>query len=678
MAAASSSSSRSPSTGRRRCTASTPAAGDRATDGSRGRSDARLDAPRRDPPRPRQDAVRAGGCRRRSRSRGSRRSRSSSSSRSPSRFFGYKVVVEQHVIVFDALDRLVAGAHGLAQRPAEAGRDRLHPAADRHARRWSRSPRSRDLVDVRARAAAVLGDLRRRRRSRSSTGCSPRREMGFLRFGWSSCWSRSTRCSPSTRSTGCPRPFYFLLVGFALFCFVAWARTLSVALSDRHRAGARGRRRSSATSSSPGRSCSAFVFAAVLAPRDREGDEVAGIGRRLPGADLLLRRAVDLLQPDRPRRARSSGSTSTRTEPIFATGPRPRLQLRRRPRQRARDRADLPAHPGRDPVPPVQRVPRGRSGVGRLRAPDPDQHRLVDRERARSPARSTRSSSRTRCPACSRRSPGSPGSTTCSRALRTIIAIRTIVGAAIALAVRLGPDEGLPAPEPRAGVHARCAIERGPGGHVLARRLHRRHRRRSATSPTSSRTSTAARDDILTDNSRTFGVIVLTGEPELFLDRVDKGDDDWRRSSRTRTARSTTSSIERSDLISDEYPGIEDGEVEGFEVLTQNDRYTVIGVAEEDPTPRRHAAQRRRRKAASTTADEAARPRPAGAAARHRGDEPRTRRRVAVPGAARPRPASRRRRSAPRSPPRSTAGRLAAAALAGSSRLSAGWRTVRG
>ena len=33
--------------------------------------------------------------------------------------------------------------------------------------------------------------------------------------------------------------------------------------------------------------------------------------------------------------------------------------------------------------------------------------------------------------------------------------------------------------------------------------------------------------EILTDNARTFGVIALTGEPELFFDRVDKGDDEW-------------------------------------------------------------------------------------------------------------------------------------------------------
>ena len=32
------------------------------------------------------------------------------------------------------------------------------------------------------------------------------------------------------------------------------------------------------------------------------------------------------------------------------------------------------------------------------------------------------------------------------------------------------------------------------------------------------------RSTILTDNAQTFGVILLTGRPEVFFDRVDRGD----------------------------------------------------------------------------------------------------------------------------------------------------------
>jgi hypothetical protein len=88
---------------------------------------------------------------------------------------------------------------------------------------------------------------------------------------------------------------------------------------------------------------------------------------------------------------------------------------------------------------------------------------------------------------------------------------------------------------------------------------------------------------VLTDNSRTFGVIDLTGEPELFFDRVDEGDDRWEAVLDSPYGQVQYMLIERSDLISDRYPGIEDGDVDGFEVVANNDRYTVVRVDDEDP-----------------------------------------------------------------------------------------------
>jgi hypothetical protein len=98
------------------------------------------------------------------------------------------------------------------------------------------------------------------------------------------------------------------------------------------------------------------------------------------------------------------------------------------------------------------------------------------------------------------------------------------------------------------------------------------------------------RGEVLTDNSRTFGVIDLTGEPELFFDRVDEGDDRWETVLDSPFGEVQYMLIERSDLISDRYPGIEDGDVDGFEVVASNDRYTVVRVDDEDPGTETSAA----------------------------------------------------------------------------------------
>ena len=36
------------------------------------------------------------------------------------------------------------------------------------------------------------------------------------------------------------------------------------------------------------------------------------------------------------------------------------------------------------------------------------------------------------------------------------------------------------------------------------------------------------RNSILTDNSQTYAVMLLTGQPDLFVDRVDKSDGPWK------------------------------------------------------------------------------------------------------------------------------------------------------
>ncbi len=94
------------------------------------------------------------------------------------------------------------------------------------------------------------------------------------------------------------------------------------------------------------------------------------------------------------------------------------------------------------------------------------------------------------------------------------------------------------------------------------------------------------KNEILTDNSRTYGVISLTGHPDLFFDRVDKGDEVWRQ-----TLDNPQDNVEfmlvednDADLILDRYPGALDGDVPFLEPVVQNERYTLLRVTDSTAT----------------------------------------------------------------------------------------------
>ncbi len=99
------------------------------------------------------------------------------------------------------------------------------------------------------------------------------------------------------------------------------------------------------------------------------------------------------------------------------------------------------------------------------------------------------------------------------------------------------------------------------------------------------------KDWVLADNAQSFAVILLTGHPDRFFDRVDKGDERWRRA----LARPfgnvgfilVTSSP--SDLIKIRYPRAADGGVAGLEPIFRTKRYVLLRVAPRDPraAPRR-------------------------------------------------------------------------------------------
>jgi hypothetical protein len=87
-------------------------------------------------------------------------------------------------------------------------------------------------------------------------------------------------------------------------------------------------------------------------------------------------------------------------------------------------------------------------------------------------------------------------------------------------------------------------------------------------------------NQILTDNARTFGVISLTGRPELFFDRVDKGDDEWQRTLAAPDGNVQYMLVQKTDadLIVQKYPGAVDGSVPGLTPVVSNDRYALLEV----------------------------------------------------------------------------------------------------
>lgn len=90
-------------------------------------------------------------------------------------------------------------------------------------------------------------------------------------------------------------------------------------------------------------------------------------------------------------------------------------------------------------------------------------------------------------------------------------------------------------------------------------------------------------NEVLTDNARTFGVIALTGRPDLFFDRVDKGDTEWQKVVDAPQGKVDYVLVQRTDadLILQAYPGIDVGDADGFDPIVSNERYALVAV---DPT----------------------------------------------------------------------------------------------
>ncbi len=92
---------------------------------------------------------------------------------------------------------------------------------------------------------------------------------------------------------------------------------------------------------------------------------------------------------------------------------------------------------------------------------------------------------------------------------------------------------------------------------------------------------------VLTDNAQTYGVILLNGQPQVFYDRIAKGDakwnsvldDPWGKVRYMLVAYNPRSG----DLIERHYPRINSGQVPGMTPVFRTDRYVLVRVAQRNP-----------------------------------------------------------------------------------------------
>jgi hypothetical protein len=111
------------------------------------------------------------------------------------------------------------------------------------------------------------------------------------------------------------------------------------------------------------------------------------------------------------------------------------------------------------------------------------------------------------------------------------------------------------------------------------------------------------RHAILTDNSQTYGVILLSGRPRLFFDRVIKGDGVWQSVLRDPYGvvqyMLVAYNPRGGDLIRARYPGLIAGNPKGFKVVYQTSRYVLVKVPGLDPDPVRNTPTTKSAKSAS-------------------------------------------------------------------------------
>lgn len=93
----------------------------------------------------------------------------------------------------------------------------------------------------------------------------------------------------------------------------------------------------------------------------------------------------------------------------------------------------------------------------------------------------------------------------------------------------------------------------------------------------------SGKNAILTDNAQTFGVILLAGRPQEFFDRIDKGDASWNDTLTRPNGKVEYMLLNRNpksgDLITGRYPNADQGTEAGLTPVFRTDRYLLVKVA---------------------------------------------------------------------------------------------------
>jgi hypothetical protein len=94
------------------------------------------------------------------------------------------------------------------------------------------------------------------------------------------------------------------------------------------------------------------------------------------------------------------------------------------------------------------------------------------------------------------------------------------------------------------------------------------------------------RDAILTDDSQTFGTMLMTGRPGVFWDRIDRGDAAWfiARDHPWGRVRYLLAVNGGPDLVSQRYPALNRRRVPGLTPVFRTTKYTVVEVAQAAPS----------------------------------------------------------------------------------------------
>lgn len=102
------------------------------------------------------------------------------------------------------------------------------------------------------------------------------------------------------------------------------------------------------------------------------------------------------------------------------------------------------------------------------------------------------------------------------------------------------------------------------------------------------RNNVSRKNSILTDNAQTYAVMLLTGRPELFFDRVDESDGPWKEAARDPAGAAgdgdsgvlymLMSTSDNGDLLTKLYPDAAAGNDAQLQVVYRTPRYVLVGV----------------------------------------------------------------------------------------------------